>query len=381
MKRLKIAYLTSSNPLDKKSWSGIHYHLFHSLIKQGCEAEYLGKPDVSFAVFIGRIKSFLAQKILRKRYDYGHSTFLSKQYAKYYTKKLREKKYDLIFAPAASTEIAFVKTNIPIVSLSDTTFLNMVNYYLNFTNLTQSSFSQGKKIEQSNLSKSAAILYPSAWAANSAMKDFNISSEKINIIPWGANLEDIPSADSVLNKTKSETCRLLFLGVDWERKGGEIAFNALLELNNMNIDTTLLVCGCVPPEKFKHEKMRVISFINKNNPEQRKDLNDILLNTDFLILPSKAECFGVVFCEASAYAIPSITSDTGGIEGAVKNNSNGFRLPANATGLDYAKKISEIFKDKTAFENLKQSSRKLYETDLNWEAWAKKAKAVFEKVS
>jgi hypothetical protein len=242
MKPLKIAYISGSNPLDKRAWSGIHYHLFQALNKYCGEVEVLRRPELPVSLFIGKVKSYLAQKLLRKRFAYKHSTALSKQYARYFTQKLKEKHYDLIFAPAASTEIAFLETNIPIVSLSDTTFSNMVNYYLTFTNLTRRSLKQGTEIERRALSNSAAILYPSSWAAESAARDYGIAASKLKVIPLGANMEEVPALDVVLTKPFPSACRLLFFGVDWQRKGGEIAFEAMLELNNRAL---MLLCWFV----------------------------------------------------------------------------------------------------------------------------------------
>jgi len=354
--------------------------LYQALNKHCGEVEILGHPDFSLTLFFGKVKSFLAQKILGKRFAYKHSKVLAKRYASYFNQKLSGKQFDVIFAPAASAEIAYLRTSIPIISLSDTTFLNMVNYYLTFTNLTKGSFKQGTEIERRALTNSSAIIYPSSWAASSAKRDYQIVPSKLNIIPLGANINDIPPAEDVINKQISSSCHLLFFGVDWHRKGGEVAFDAMVELNKKGIDTTLLVCGCIPPQNFSHEKLSVIPFIDKNDPAQEKKLYTIFMNTTFLILPSKAECFGIVFCEASAFGIPSITSDTGGIEGAVKTGVNGYRLPVNAGGSDYAQKIAEIFTDKTAYQNLKKSSRALFDNSLNWDAWGQKTKEVFDRV-
>ena len=98
-----------------------------------------------------------------------------------------------------------------------------------------------------------------------------------------------------------------------------------------------------------------------------------MLTQHFLILPTRAECFGVVFCEASAYGIPSMATDTGGIPNAVINGENGFRFPLDARGETYARKIVEIYQD---YENkylpLSRSSRKTFDELLNWDHWAKK---------
>ena len=44
-KKLKIAYLTSSDARDKRSWSGTHYYMAKSLEKHIGEIDYLGPVD------------------------------------------------------------------------------------------------------------------------------------------------------------------------------------------------------------------------------------------------------------------------------------------------------------------------------------------------
>ncbi|MEO6882916.1 MAG: glycosyltransferase [Bacteroidia bacterium] len=378
-RRLKIAFITSLDPNDKRSWSGISYYTKKALEKH-CGDVYVLKIKNPFLIlFYGKIKSYLTQKILRKRYNYKHSIILSKKYGKLFSEVLNKNKYDIVFAPAASTEMAFVKTTIPIVNLSDTTFFNMINYYPAFSNLLQISKKEGMEIEQRSLSQSSLLLYPSYWAAKSAIADYKIHPSKIHVIPLGANLEKIPTVEVLLKKQKAATCRLLFLGVNWNRKGGDIAFDTLLHLEKKGIQTELTICGCIPPPNIIHRNIKVIPFINKNEVGGQQQFFDLLLNSDFLLLPTRAECYGIVFCEASAFGLPSITTNTGGIESAIKNTKNGFLLPLNAGGVEYANIIMDNYCDDEKYYSLIKSTRKVFDTELNWDNWSIKVKEILEK--
>ena len=234
------------------------------------------------------------------------------------------------------------------------------------------------EVEQRGIQKATHLLYASEWAAASARNDFNAPASKTHVIPLGANVEEVPSSESILQKRTGETLRLLFLGVQWERKGGNIAFDTLKELNAMGIKTQLTVCGCVPPAHLQHPGLKVIPFLNKNDAAQRNEFTQLLLNSDLLILPTRAECFGLVFCEASAYGIPSITTDTGGISSAVHEGMNGYLMPLNAGGKEYAQRIAGLWKDKNAFASLVKSARELYDSTLNWDSWGQKVKALMD---
>ena len=228
---------------------------------------------------------------------------------------------------------------------------------------------EGNYIEQSAINKADLLLYPTIWAADSAITDYGADESKLKIVPFGANMDQIPSKEMVNTKKKSDKCRLLFLGVDWERKGGEIAFETLIELGKMNVNAELTVCGCIPPGEFKHENMRVIPFLDKNEPEQNKELQQLFLKSDFLLLPSRTEAYGVVFCEANAYGLPAITTDTGGIPGVIEEGKNGFMFPLKARGREYAELISEVHGDDQKYYQLVRTSREIFETKLNWDVW------------
>jgi glycosyltransferase involved in cell wall biosynthesis len=297
-------------------------------------------------------------------------------YGKVFAKKLDGKDYDLIVAPASSSKIAFLKTDIPIIYISDTTFANMIDYYTSFSRLLDISKKQGHLIEKLAIEKSKFIIFPSEWAAYSAKNDYGVKENKIFVVPFGANIDEVPPRELIMNKKKNNVCKLLFLGVDWERKGGEIAFNTLLRLNEMGLESELTVCGCVPPKKFNHPKMKVIPFINKNDKKQYQTFQQILLNSDFLLLPTRAECYGIVFCEASAYGLPVVTTNTGGVSGAVKEGVNGFLLSVDADSDEYTMKIMELFSNDEKYISLVKSSRDLFEIKLNWDAWALEFKKI-----
>ena len=116
---LQIAFITSTDARDKRSWSGTHYFIAKALERNVGNVDYLGPVDLPFHFFIGKTISFLSQKFFKKRFDYTHSIPVARSYAKVFSKKLNKKKYDLIFAPASSSKVAFLETKIPIIYISN----------------------------------------------------------------------------------------------------------------------------------------------------------------------------------------------------------------------------------------------------------------------
>ncbi|AWM13668.1 hypothetical protein DI487_07190 [Flavobacterium sediminis] len=307
-KKIKIAFVTASDPLDKKSWSGIYYQMYQNLKNNVEKVDCIG-PIPLFFIKAMAVTNRLTKLIFRKGYNYKNSILLSYIHSKYIQLKLRGKHYDYIFAPAASTEIAFLNTDIPIIYCSDSSFGQMNEYYDTYSNLFEFSVKESNIIEQKAIEKAAYITYPSNWAKNYVVNHYN-SKAKIAVLPFGANIDERYVHFEPKQISKYETVNILFLGVDWYRKGGDLVYDTFLRLLEAEYDIHLTVCGCIPP--VKHDKMKVIPFLNKNKESDLKELAAIFKNSHFLFLPSKAECFGIVFCEASAYGVPSISRNTGG---------------------------------------------------------------------
>lgn len=376
-KRYRIAYLTSTNPLDKHNWSGTHYFMAKALQKHCGEVVLLGPVKVYISYLLQAINK-ITRLLLGKQYNSAHNQFLAYWYGKIFTRKLQKENFDFIFAPVASTEISRLTTPIPILYASDATYHVLKNYYPNFKAIFNYSSKEIDIAERAALHKASLILYPSGWAAESCLSHYSIPGHKIEVVPYGANLEEVPPAEVVLPKKETDQCMLLFVGVNWERKGGSLAFDTLMILRGMGLNACLTVCGCVPPKSARNEFVTVIPFLNKKIATEEERLKKLLSEANFLLLPTRAECFGIVCCEANAFGTPVVASNTGGVSNAVADGINGFLLKADATANDYAKIIFEVFQDKTLYNKLSYQARDHFEQKLNWDHWGKELKHLID---
>ena len=333
---------------------------------------YMG-PITTRMEWFGMVIDGLARKILNKRYDFQRSKWFARRLAVKVRAKLGKESFDYIVAPAAANAIAYLdNVNVPIVFVSDTTFALMIEYYQGFSNYLSMSVRDGNALAKLAMERSDLVLFPSEWAAASARDDYCIDSSKIHVIPFGANIDSIPSREIALNRKRSSKCKMLMLGVDWQRKGGDIAFETLIALeSNHGIKAELTVCGCNPPMGLVHDRMIIIEFLDKEIPGQAVRLAQLYMETDYLLLPTRSECYGVVFCEASSYGVPSIATDTGGVSSVVTDGKNGYLLSESARGNEYAALIAGIESNNSRYEELCVSSRNEYEAKLNWDSWAK----------
>jgi hypothetical protein len=56
-------------------------------------------------------------------------------------------------------------------------------------------------------------------------------------------------------------------------------------------------------------------------------------------------------------------------------------LPPDAKGKSYADKLLEIIQDRSVYQALVRTSYRAYEEKLNWDAWGRAVRPIFEQVA
>lgn len=364
----KILYVTAHNPENRKSWSGVLWSLNQEL-KKYFEVDNLIVPVTSPLSY--KIRGKITKIITGSSASYSHSISRAKTTSKIVNDYLSGKHYDAIFVIDAAC-LTYVKTDIPIVYYSDGIVSKMVGYY--WTNLSKQSIKEANFIQKRAVDNSTFCIFTNKWAKQGAIDDYGVPEEKIKIVHTGANVEQ------VIKGTPHQNIHLLFCGIDWDRKGGDIAVGCVRALEKMDPfhKYVLHMYGCHPPYEIKEDNIILHGFLNRDIPEQREIFENIWANADFFISPLKADCAAASFCEACAYGVPSVTYDTGGVGDHVINDYNGFRLPEGSSPEQFAKKIVEWIETPDKLNELKSNAKRLYEEDLNWQVAGRKIRDILE---
>lgn len=374
----KIAYLTSKNPLDKRESSGVYYYQAIAFKDQDIEIHFLG-PVNNFLIYLLRKASIILQKLIKRRYNTGHSIIAARIYGKIFSRKLKKGNYDFVFADKASCEIAYLKTDIPLIYSTDATFKLIHNYYPHMSNLLKISEKEGDIVEQKAIDNASIVICASQWAANSVIGDYGFPRKNVHVMPRGANIDRVPAKSLVSEKKITDVCRLLYMGKECYRKGYDIAYKTMAYIREKGIPVKLVAVGCSPPQEFIDEDVEVINYINKNTAEGLKQFDRLMVNSDFFLLPTRAECMGIAFSESSAYGLPVITRDTGGVTEVVKDAVNGYALPFESDHKVFGEKIISIFNSRNEYAKLVKTSREYFEKRLNWQVWGEQLKIILDK--
>lgn len=358
---MNIVFLTTLNPYDMNNWSGTTFHLLQALSKKH-NVKVIGQNALSQTTY------YIMDNFLNKNTLENYAPLFGKLYTEQVSGSDLIFFGDLYLAP-------FLDVNIPMVHLSDVTYHSFKDYL--DQKKSEEQIKRLESLEKKLLDKYTTIIYSSEWTKQNTVDYYDVDSSKIHVVEFGAN---IPNPKNYRIDIQTGVCNLVFIGKNWQKKGGNKVMGAYKKLKSDGFQCSLTIIGSVPQELCHNDdNLVIIPFLDKSKPEHLTKLCNILKDAHFLVLPTEFDAFGIVFCEASAYGVPSIAADVGGVSQPIKEGKNGFLLSPNATAEDYAEKIKSVFSSKEKYIALRKSSRREYETRLNWNVWGEKVNDILKE--
>lgn len=364
----RIAFLTVSDARDRRNFSGVYYYMAKALAEHCGDVELLGPVDHRPVRFVTQQVSRILGKVTGHPYYWRHSVPYGMAVGARLRKVIARGTFDVIFCPTEIAAGSYIGTSVPIVYLSDATHAQLAGYYEGMSGMCSMSHLEQHYLTRRIFKRSQFLVFSSDWACQSAIQDYGAPAERTHRVSFGANTDFLPTREAVLNSS-SDSCNLLFLGCDWPRKGGPIAYEAFKLLRDSGVDCRFTILGCHPAEVANDPRVTTIGYLNQNNETDRQQFTQLMKSTSVLLLPSRADCTPISFCDANAYGIPVVTSNTGGVASVITDGVNGFMLPLEAKAQAYADLIRRLWSDRPTFQKLRETSRDEFERRLNWDEW------------
>jgi YD repeat-containing protein len=120
----------------------------------------------------------------------------------------------------------------------------------------------------------------------------------------------------------------------------------------------------------------MIPFIGKETIEHRHQLGELYKRSHFFIMPSRAEAFGIVFAEASAFGVPCLATKVGGLPSVIIDDVNGRLFPLEAGGAEYADYIAKYMRNPVRYQQLALRTAEDAATRLSWDASGRKVAGI-----
>lgn len=160
------------------------------------------------------------------------------------------------------------------------------------------------------------IFTTSEFARVSLLEDYGCSPDRVLNVGSAPNI-DLPSAPVVRDRPVRT---VVFIGIEWERKGGPLLLEAFLRLRSTHPEARLVVVGCSPTIDLPGVVVR--------GRVPAGEVPALLREADVFCMPSWVEPSAVVYLEAAAYALPVVATAVGGTSERVLHERTGLLGPA-----------------------------------------------------
>jgi len=213
------------------------------------------------------------------------------------------------------------------------------------------------------------IFVMSQWLADSFANDFGVPRTKLHVVGAAINMA-LP--ERVPERMWSPP-RYLFVGKDFERKGGKYLLEAFALVRKAIPGAEVVVVG--PTLPIQQAGVICAGYLSKTNPADAARLAELFSSATAIVLPSIYEPFGISLLEGMAYGLPCIAVDRCAMPEIVQHGKSGLIARAEDTA-SLANAMIELGKNPDAASGMGLAGRRRVESDYTWDAVVRKIKTV-----
>ncbi|MFJ4848543.1 glycosyltransferase family 4 protein [Streptomyces sp. NPDC088733] len=235
--------------------------------------------------------------------------------------------------------------------------------------------------ERETLHGVGAVVATSPWAGRRLVQHHELPPSRVHVVPPGTDAAPLaPGTDG--------SSHLLCVASVTPRKGQDVLIEALADLADLPWSCELV--GPLDRDGAYTELMRELlaatgltGRVRLTGPLTGQDLAGAYAAADLLVLPSRAETFGMVVTEALMRGIPVLASDVGGVPDALGQAPDGslpgiLVPPGDRAAL--AAGLRRWFAEDALRRRLRTSARDRRDTLRGWEETSRRMDAVLRKM-
>jgi glycosyltransferase involved in cell wall biosynthesis len=293
-----IALVSVGDPRSPGTWSGVTAGICAGMRDLAVDVVPV---DLSLPPVAERAMLAAAAARTRNRYDAEGTVLVDRVRSRLARRALGRAEVD------GTIQIGTTFTPAPgerFVTLEDMTLRQALEVHPVFSRMSPSVARSWERRRTGIYSSARTCAAASRWTADSLARDYGVEPERIAIVGFGANHR--PSA----GERDWSSPRFLFVGIDWERKGGPLLLRAFARVREAIPAATLDVIGGHPP--LRQEGVSFHGVLSQEREDDRALVLELFGKATCFVMPSQVEPFGIAYVEAAAAGIPSIGSLVGG---------------------------------------------------------------------
>jgi len=306
-RRPAIIGLAFGDPYGTETFSGLSRRLFGAVCDTGCLVATVNTRILRpWDLLTGLInfKSLCTRRgpRLRRRWLWKPSTVRSLSSRVY---RRTQKIAGATAILQVGTHIYPIRPGLPHFCITDATLTQAAaarRFYID--HLKQLELADAILVQKRIFDSCRAVFVLSEWARKSVVQDFSQDPEKVVVVGAGVNMDRIPVVPG-----KYSARNILFVGYEWENKGGPLLLEAFNMVRRVVPDATMAIVGCKP--SIRHPGVAILGKLRKDVPAERARLESAFQKATCFCLLSEFDAFPNVLLEAQYASTPVVALDRG----------------------------------------------------------------------
>jgi glycosyltransferase involved in cell wall biosynthesis len=279
---------------------------------------------------------------------------------------LRSDRFDGLFfhTPVTALFAQRLMAKVPTVVSMDATPLNLDSMGASYGHVPSASRhieALKNALTRRTFECARTLIVWSEWARQSLIRDYQVEPTKIQVIPPGIDLQRWSFRRD--RGDDGRPLRLLFVGGDFRRKGGEVLLTAFRRDLMDRCELDIVTRDDIDVSDLRG--VRVHRGLNSNAP----GLLALFAEADVFVFPTLGDCLPIVIMEAMAAGLPVVATNVGAIREEVEHGVTGLLTAANdAVGL--ADAVLQLLADSQKRRQMglagRRAAERLFDAEVNY---------------
>ena len=226
------------------------------------------------------------------------------------------------------------------------------------------------ELERQVYQNASVVFTMSRNIARSVVEQYQCTASRVECVYAGSNVS--AAAGENIDISRFEAKNILFVGVDWERKGGPVLLDAFRLLRRTHPDARLTIVGCSP--SISEKGVRVVGRV------PLEDVAQHYRSATVFCLPTLNEPLGLVFLEAFSYGVPVVATDIGAIDEIVADGRSGYLVPPHDSAA-LASSLGRLIENPEQCERFGVIGRRHVAERYSWERTGERLADRIERVA
>ncbi len=241
---------------------------------------------------------------------------------------------------------------------------SLTNLYLKDFDVEELPSGSWLACERESYKSAACLAVMSEHVKKSMIELYGIPASKIVNIKVGANLQNPPTSPDAGNSANKT---ILFVGVQWEKKGGGDLLAAFRMLPERHYDARLVVVGVSPV--IDDPRCVVVGRV------PAEEVTQYYQQAAIFCLPTRIDAFGIVYIEAMMHSLAVVSPRQGAMPDFIVDKVSGmFFEPGNVPEL--AKALTFLLDNPEERQNIAIRGFKAVHGVYDWDAVGHRLKGV-----